>query len=353
MKKNLAGIITLVLFFGGCGNVEQIQEDAEIVSDPEVVEDTIEVVTSEDIANANTDPAFEITVYDSSKAYNGTTIFSDNHDGMNPRIVEVNMLGEVVWEYDVPKDLAKYNNPGFDVEKLENGNILFILPGNGIYEVDQAGETVWSYLDTKISHDIDRLPNGNTLVVFGNRDTPEDAQVKEISPEGEIVWSWQASSCFTAGDYKQDQGWTHTNAATRLDNGNTLVSLRNFSFIAEIDTEGNLVRKIGEGVLEAQHDPKMEEDGEILLANHTDPNTVLTLNPDTGEITWEYVIEEASSWPVRGADRLPNGNVLITEADRLVEITVDGEIVWELALKDPIEQGEGSMKGFFTSQRIQ
>ena len=37
------------------------------------------------------------------------------------------------------------------------------------------------------------------------------------------------------------------------------------------------------------------------------------------------------SWNVSGAQRLPNGNTLITEGapGRAFEVTVDGEIVWE------------------------
>lgn len=338
MKKGLIAIIALIMFLVGCGSGQNATVNGDVNVDTDI----------------NADPAFEITVYDESKAYNGTTIFADNHIPNEPRIVEVNMYGETVWEYVVPKELAQYDNPGLDVEKLDNGNVLFILPANGIYEVDREGETVWSYLDGKISHDVDRLPNGNTLVVFGNKDTYKDAQVKEISPEGEIVWSWYANSCFKGEEYVSifNDGWTHANAAERLDNGNTLISLRNFNLIAEVDGEGNLIRTIGEGILEEQHDPKMEKNGNILLANQATPHAALVLNPDTNEIDWKFAIEEHSSWPVRGADRLPNGNVLITEADRLVEVTVDKEIVWELVLKDPIEKGEGSAIGLFTSQRV-
>ena len=59
------------------------------------------------------------------------------------------MLGEILWEYLIPEDLSQYNNPGLDVESLPDGNVLFVLPRNGVYEIDRDGNTVWSYLEHK------------------------------------------------------------------------------------------------------------------------------------------------------------------------------------------------------------
>ncbi|MBU2509048.1 thrombospondin type 3 repeat-containing protein [Patescibacteria group bacterium] len=105
------------------------------------------------------DPDFTVEVYDKSRTMAGTTLFADNHNIDKPRIIEVNMLGEIIWEYDIPQELKTYTNPGFDVELLSNNNVLFVLPGNGIYEVNRDKAVVWSYKTTKISHDADRLPN--------------------------------------------------------------------------------------------------------------------------------------------------------------------------------------------------
>lgn len=127
------------------------------------------------------DPDIYVDVYHSDRAYPGTTLLADNHNLRRPRIIEVNMLGEIIWEYIVPEHLRQYTNPGFDVELLPNNNILFILPGNGVYEVDRKGNIVWSYLDEKVSHDADRLPNGNTLIVGSTK-------IVEVTSKGGIVW---------------------------------------------------------------------------------------------------------------------------------------------------------------------
>jgi len=323
-----------------------------------------------------TDPDIIVDIYLPEKALQGTTLFSDNHNLEKPRIVEVNMRGEIVWQYLVPENLKHYTNPGFDAELLPNNNILFVLPRSGVYEIDRKGNVNWSYTDDKVSHDADRLPNGNTLVVWGGGDQISDAQVKEINPKGKIVWSWYAKDHFNMSPYKDIswEGWTHANAVTRLKNGNTLVSLRNFCFVAEVNPQGSVVRKIGEGVFYSQHDPEELSNANILVANQNIPNGRLTgypnemaitirqkqprwhqaleIDPNTGNIIWQSQKFGLEDMPVRDADRLPNGNTLITTPTRLIEVTAEGEIVWELKIKGikniPMEK---VFKGLYKAQR--
>lgn len=89
------------------------------------------------------DPDLQVTVYNPEKVQPGTTILPDNYNLGKPRIIEVNMAGEVVWQYPVPPQLRQFTNPGFDVEPLPNGNVLFVLPRNGAYEINRKGEVVW------------------------------------------------------------------------------------------------------------------------------------------------------------------------------------------------------------------
>ena len=77
--------------------------------------------------------------------------------------------------------MKMYTNPGFDAEPLPNNNILFVLPGNGVYEINRNKEIVWFYKTTKVSHDADRLPNGNTLITTA-------ISLVEITQKKEVVW---------------------------------------------------------------------------------------------------------------------------------------------------------------------
>ncbi len=294
--------------------------------------------------------------YQSDMVWSGTTLLADNHNLEKPRIIEVNMLGEIVWEYLVPQNLKQYTNPGFDVELLPTNNILFVLPRSGVYEIDRKGKIVWSYLTNKISHDADRLPNGNTIFVFGAFDQKSDAQIVEVNQKGEVVWSWYAKDHFDKSPYASiyDEGWTHTNAVTRLPNGNTLISLRNFNFIVEVDAKGSVVRTIGEGILEYQHDPEILSNGNILIMNHAMPHQAVEIDPETGRVIWKSAGFERDVTPVRDANRLPNGNTLITGTTRIVEVTAEGKTVWQLSLKGVVFKTpkERPARGFYKAERI-
>ncbi|MDD5038103.1 MAG: aryl-sulfate sulfotransferase [Dehalococcoidales bacterium] len=307
------------------------------------------------MTRGNIEPDIAVDIYQSDMVWAGTTLLPDNHNSDSPRIIEVNMLGEIVWEYPVPSALKQFNNPGFDVELLPGGNILYVLPGNGVYEIDRSGKVVWSYLTPKISHDADRLPNGNTIFGFGGGDQKSDAQVVEVNPRGEVVWSWYARDYFDKSPYDSiyTEGWTHTNAVSRLPNGNTLISPRNFDLVVEVNSKGEVVRTYGEGIFKGQHDPEMLANGNILLANHAIPHLAIEFNPGTGEIVWQSAGFARDATPVRDANRLPNGNTLITGSTEIVEVTPAGEIVWRLKLEGISLTGQDSAgKGFYKAERV-
>jgi len=321
------------------------------------------------------DPDILVDIYIPEKVWQGTTLFSDNHNLQKPRIVEVNMRGEIVWQYLVPEHLKQYTNPGFDAELLPNNNILFVLPRNGVYEIDRNGNVIWSYMDHKVSHDADRLPNGNTLVVWGGGDRISDAQVKEINPKGKIVWAWYAKDHFYKSPYKEIsyQGWTHTNGATRLPNGNTLISPRNFNFVVEVDSKGSVIRTLGQGLLLLQHDPSILPNGNLLAGSHRpwsplhssiESYAAVEIDLRTAEIVWKF--EWPRWWPLLGSlslgarsvKRLPNGNTLLQGGVRIVEVTPAGEIVWQLRLREEIEKEVLStirsyqFRSFYKAERI-
>lgn len=298
------------------------------------------------------DPSYTVSQYDPERAYNGTTLFADSR---TKRIVEMNMLGEIVWEFTPPKEwLKKENVIGMDVERLENGNILMCISESGIYEITPSGELVWSYIDPKNSHDVDRLPNGNTLFVFGARDEYGDVHVKEIDPDGNIVWQWSASDIYDyaeTSEYEM-QGWTHINAAQRLENGNTMINLRNFFRTIIVNPAGEIVREYdwtAYGSDTDPHDPEIDEtsDTMIVCLQNDSPYEAVEIDLRTEELLWSY--NHPSFRTTRDCDRLPNGNTLIvgvynsgtinpinTEDDfsTILEVTSDGEIVWQMQITD-------------------
>jgi hypothetical protein len=122
------------------------------------------------------------------------------------------------------------------------------------------------------------------------------------------------------------------------DPGNLILCMRNQDSIGVLDwDQRKFVWAWGKGVLEAPHDATVLDNGNILVFDNgirRKWSRVIEMNPLTGKIVWEYRASDPQEFftESRGsAQRLPNGNTLISESNsgRGFEVTPDGEIVWE------------------------
>jgi len=79
-------------------------------------------------------------------------------------------------------------------------------------------------------------------------------------------------------------------------------------------------------------------DGQGIYARAS--SRVLEIDPVTLKLVWSYTAPNFYSTNISSAQRLPNGNTLITEGapGRVFEVTTDGEIVWEYMVA-PAETG--------------
>jgi hypothetical protein len=175
--------------------------------------------------------------------------------------------------------------------------------------------------------------------------------------------------------------WLHVNSATYVgpnhffDDGdkrfapnNIIISSREASFIAIVARDGSIVWQMGPdfsaskelrairqiiGQHHAHLIPKgLPGAGNLLVFDNggasgygfPNPNApngsasfaransrVLEINPVTLQLVWSYAGPKFYSSNISGAQRLPNGNTLITEGagGRLFEVTKEGKIVWE------------------------
>lgn len=308
---------------------------------------------------------YYVDIYDPDQACNGTTLLTDGHNENNLKVVEVDMDGEIVWEFNVPQAWINGTAVGFEAELLANGNILMVLSQSGIYEIDRNGNTVWEHLDPKCSHDADRLQNGNTIFVYGNHDTVNDPSIKEVDTDGNLVWQWKAVDHYNTPPYNtvDYQGWCHANAVTRLQNGNTLISIRNFDMTIEVNPQGTPVWEFQwQDLYPATdfpafypHEPEIHPDNTLLVCLQIEsPYELVEINRGTGNVVWEYDRENIRT--CRDGDRLPNGNVLVvgvkTDINEsvLFEVTPEKEVVWQLRLYDtPVDRRPGH---FYKAQRI-
>jgi hypothetical protein len=107
--------------------------------------------------------------------------------------------------------------------------------------------------------------------------------------------------------------------------------------VAVVDMDREAVVWVGSGMWMAQHDAKVLANGNIMLFDNKGQaglSKVIEFNPCTQGISWVYRGEDDDPLYTEmcgAASRLPNGNTLITESDygRAIEVTPDGDIVWE------------------------
>lgn len=121
--------------------------------------------------------------------------------------------------------------------------------------------------------------------------------------------------------------------------GNWLISFRHGSmvFILNKDTRQVVWQCIAGDItddLQGQHAPRMLSDGRVLIfdnGRYRGWSRVIELDPATKKILWQYRADGFYTLSQGYAQRLVNGNTLITESERgrAFEVTRDGELVWE------------------------
>ena len=181
--------------------------------------------------------------------------------------------------------------------------------------------------------------------------------------DGEITWSWEANEIYDAPKDPTERDWLHINDVDVIGDGRYLVSVRNANQILIIergkgvteiinsdtndkddfsckrmgemaDTDGDGDIRCGDpSIINHQHNPQWLEEGRVLVADSDNNRIVELQRSEMNE--WEpvWALYEAGGiefrWP-RDADKLPNGNILITDTlnKRVIEVNPEGEIVW-------------------------
>lgn len=285
---------------------------------------------------------------------NGTTVigiqgfhFKDQGTAKKPaRLVASGSRAQTKWVHKgVEEDVSWF----YDVDPLDNGNLLVVStkPEHTlVYELNpQTQEAIWTErLDTDDTHDVDVLDNGD-LVVADMRNwkngTPEDRLFVYNRTTDEITWEWHFKNHYpesTDGGYNKD--WTHVNDVDVIDDHRLLVSPRNFDQAIVLNrTTGEIEDRLGSddnhSTLNEQHNPdylESENGTPTILVADSENDRVVEYAKENGEWvrTWEVGGPGQLNWP-RDADRLPNGNTLITDSlnHRVIEVTPQGKIVWE------------------------
>jgi len=242
------------------------------------------------------------------------------------RTVLLNENSEIIWQTE------GYGRDGF---VLPNGHIL-VSVGNVAKEITREGEIVWSYKLSKGNKELGscvRLQNGNTLVV----ERGVKPQLLEISTTGSIAVTVPLKPETTNAHMQ-------TRMARKLANGNYIVPHLLAFAVKEYKPDGTVVRTIKTDLPELGGRKErnwpftaIEVNGGNLLVNLTNGNKTVEFD-SVGKVAWRVDntnVENRLADPC-GGQRLANGNTIICSygqkkggMPKLFEVNRNKKVVWE------------------------
>ncbi len=314
-------------------------------------------------------------VVDPYKKQPGWTLLNINQREANwpPSAVIMDEMGQPVW-YAITAT-AVDERGDLDVSLTPDGTILIGGSGPSIrpVELNLAGNVVWNGPPQDAPqqhHHFQREPDGTTVMLRHAFDDAFPAvvldRIVQIDDDYNVVWEWNG---FDHIDFPLDatDDYTHGNSVTMTDDA-VYYNSRNLHTLFKISRHtGDILWELGEDLDFApdpdhatpwfahQHAPELQDDGSWLIhdndgiASHSRViQMVIDEDAMTSEIIWEFPGDfSVAPWYTDtwhsgiwgDADRLENGNVLITAAmrefdtqSRIFEVTPDGEVVWEILL---------------------
>ena len=303
-----------------------------------------------------------VTVYDPRRAYNGLNLYVSGHA---PEATLTDMRGNVLhrWRYefreafpdDPPAMRPNAKNFWRRAHLLRNGDILAIYDYAGLIKLDRDSNLRWAN-PAPFHHDLFASGDGEISALSvsqgGGPEEALDDLITVLDPAGNIVQRVSLRAAFERSRYAsllpETPRYFHTNTVELLDGsladrwplfkrGNALISLRDLDVIAIVDMEKREVVWALSGQWRRQHQPTLLANGHILLLDnvgHFGMSKVIEMDPFTQEVVWMYGGDTTNGFSTvtcGSAQRLPNGNTLVTESDsgRAFEVTADHEIVWE------------------------
>lgn len=237
---------------------------------------------------------------------------------IDDKIIEVNWQGEIIWEWKVSDHFDEFGfSEGAKNAIYKNPGLRKNLGGDWFHtnSISYVGPNKW------YDQGDERFAPDNIL--FDGRNTNILAIIDKKT--GKIVW--QVGPDYTANEAVKKLG--------------QIIGQHHFHMIPKgLPGEGNLL-VFDNGGHGGYGDPNPSSVTGVDNAVR-DYSRVLEFNPVTLEIVWQYTPTEAGnllftdpskffSSYISSAQRLPNGNTLITEGSdgRLIEVTPEHEIVWE------------------------
>ena len=344
-----------------------------------------------------------VILYDRHKAFKGFSLYNPM---ATPEMYLLDMEGRTAHAWSGKEALGSRWYHG---KLCKNGDLLVIVSGGMLARLDWDSNVKWiKRMD--VHHDVDVSENGDiyTLVSrerlvrrYGLPFYISDDCITVLSPDGEIteemplfealkeriplaelirgffrVWYYgppllrfrnKARYHLFCGRVPCSDIF-HTNTVKLIDRdvegvcrkGDLLICPRKLNLIGIMDAKTKKLTWEWKGKgLQKPHHPTMLENGNIVVFDngfHRKYSRVVEIDPRADRIVWQYKADPPesffSSWG-GSAQRLPNGNTLITESNecRVFEVTRDGEVVWEFYVPE-LKARAGEQSTIYRMMRI-
>ena len=296
--------------------------------------------------------------------------------GYTGLLEELDWDGKVVWSYEMCTE-NEVSHHAFD--RMPNGNTL-ILGWEKVSAAEMAkkGRNPGTFPESVM---MGGKPLTDFWVDF----------VREVDRDGKTVWEWHVMDHVGTGSKQFDPNyilpekvglpyasydWTHFNTCQYIpETDQIILNSRNFSETYIIDKKtGAMVFRwgnpsaYGQGARPAWYD---NGDQQIFGSHHAAPigngvvsifdngseraegqrSRVVEVDTKTGDVVWEYHAmgyNSFFSYRQGGAQKLPNGNYLVTSSQQghLFEVTLAKEVVWEFV--NPLMDGKSA--GIFSDR---
>lgn len=194
-------------------------------------------------------------------------------------------------------------------------------------------------------HDIDHSSGDRFLVADIRSDSVYEINIRTGKTDRHWSARWRYDPFESGGRYPDD--WTHLNDVEVLDDGRVMVSLRNHDQIVfiengSVDEDWTLGSDDEHDILFEQHNPDYippENGGPAVLIADSENDRIIEYQREDGAWTRSWVWSDSRlSWG-RDADRLPNGNTLVSDSHggRILEVAPNGSIVWQTTAPNPYD----------------
>lgn len=285
--------------------------------------------------------AFEVGLYDGAgRMLHRWPVDYRQLDPDGPKPLHVMLHGMEVFD---DGSLAVTFDAGRAIARLDAcGNATWVKRGNYHHSISTDGEGgLWVWRDEAIER-LDAVTGEVTKTLDLRRDIlpANGGQDGVFSVRATIDGNGEGlaypSDPFHANDVEPLRPEMAA-AFPMFEAGDLLISLRELNLVAVIDPDSGALRWWQHGPWLKQHDPDFQPDGTItVFDNHTGSGAshILRIDPATRAISTVYAGSEATpfySWQRGKHQMLPDGNVLVTEAEqgRVFEAAPDGGLVWE------------------------